>query len=111
MPVINFYFSTFTFFLSIINWLEQHQLPCIIKKLTGVDCPGCGFQRSAIALMKGNVLESFRLYPALMPIILFFAFLVVKKRTPLKNSTNSIKIGLCIIFITILVSYIFKLTT
>ncbi|MBK8496487.1 MAG: DUF2752 domain-containing protein [Chitinophagaceae bacterium] len=35
---------------------------------------GCGMQRSFILLMKGD-LGSFMMFPALIPIILLFAFL------------------------------------
>ena len=31
---------------------------CPVKMLTGWDCPGCGFQRAAHALLHGNVLEA-----------------------------------------------------
>ena len=31
---------------------------CPLKMLTGWDCPGCGFQRAAHALLHGNVLEA-----------------------------------------------------
>ncbi|MBK7377164.1 MAG: DUF2752 domain-containing protein [Chitinophagaceae bacterium] len=33
-------------FLNIIDWLQQHQLPCLFRQLTHIDCPGCGMQRS-----------------------------------------------------------------
>jgi len=39
-------------------------LPCAFKQLFGIDCPGCGFQRSFIALLRGNFAISFSLYPA-----------------------------------------------
>ncbi|MGM9694187.1 MAG: DUF2752 domain-containing protein [Alloprevotella sp.] len=31
---------------------------CPVKMLTGWDCPGCGFQRAAHALLHGKVLEA-----------------------------------------------------
>ncbi|SOD20206.1 Protein of unknown function [Pedobacter xixiisoli] len=45
-------------------------LPCPIKYLLGFDCPGCGFQRSVLALLNGNFLQSFQLYPATIPFLL-----------------------------------------
>lgn len=51
------------YILTIISWLEQIELPCLFKKYFHVDCPGCGFQRSIIALLKGNFAESFLLFP------------------------------------------------
>lgn len=57
------------------EWLESHMRPCAFKEQTGIYCAGCGLQRSVIALLKGNILESITLYPALFPIILMFLFL------------------------------------
>jgi len=59
-----------------IGWFERHMLPCAYKQLFGIDCPVCGFQRSFIALLKGDWKESFFLYPATVPILLTAAFLL-----------------------------------
>ncbi len=52
------------------DWLQRHMLPCAFKFIFGVDCPGCGFQRSFIALVKGDLVTSFTLYPATIPILI-----------------------------------------
>ncbi len=57
-----------------ISWLRDHLIPCPFKYITGLDCPGCGFQRSLLALMQGNLSESFRLYPPTIPLLLFFIY-------------------------------------
>ena len=58
-------------------------LVCNFKAQTGFDCPGCGAQRSGIALLEGDFLGSFLLYPALLPLVitisLLFFQLIVKK--------------------------------
>ena len=61
--------------MGIIDRLENMQLPCIYKHLTGFDCPGCGMQRAIIALLKGNFFESIKLYPPLLTIIIMICFL------------------------------------
>ncbi|WP_348425824.1 DUF2752 domain-containing protein, partial [Maribacter dokdonensis] len=33
--------------------LGNFMLPCFTKQLLGVDCPGCGLQRSLLFLSKG----------------------------------------------------------
>ncbi len=48
-------------------------LPCPFKKLSGIDCPGCGFQRSVFALFQGNLYQSFHFYPATIPLLILFA--------------------------------------
>lgn len=61
-------------FADIVLWLEKHLLTCPSRKFLHIDCPGCGLQRSYIALLKGNVAESLRLYPAAIPILILFVF-------------------------------------
>ncbi len=53
--------------LNIIEYLENHMASCQFKSITGFDCLGCGFQRSFIALLKGDLLLSIQLYPGLIP--------------------------------------------
>ncbi|MDR2927732.1 MAG: DUF2752 domain-containing protein [Cytophagaceae bacterium] len=71
--------------MSIIDWLEEHQLPCMHKFIFGMDCPGCGMQRAIIALLRGNIAESARMYPALIPIIVMLIFLVIHLKLKLKH--------------------------
>ena len=54
----------------IADWLEGHQGTCLIKSTTGVDCPGCGLQRSFIALLRGDLHEAWHMYPPLFPLLL-----------------------------------------
>lgn len=60
-----------------ISWLEAHMQPCIYKQTIGIECPGCGSQRALIALLKGNLWESLRLFPALIPLLFLFVFLIL----------------------------------
>lgn len=61
-----------------INWLEHHLLPCFFKSYFGVECPGCGLQRSFISLLKGNFLESLNYHAALIPLIIAIILLIVQ---------------------------------
>lgn len=83
--------------LDFTNWLQNHLLPCPFKYLTGIDCPGCGFQRSVIALAQGNLYKSFQLYPAAIPLLLFFAYGLADKFFQLDNSKNHFKKTLFVI--------------
>ncbi|MBC9794776.1 DUF2752 domain-containing protein [Sinomicrobium weinanense] len=59
--------------------IQDYLLPCPLKWLTGIDCPGCGFQRSFLALLQGDIAKSFELYPATVPFLLLFATAVLHK--------------------------------
>ena len=67
------------------GWLQNHLLACPFKKLTGFDCPGCGFQRSLIALLQGDVGQSVHYYPATLPFMLTVTYTLVYKRINLEN--------------------------
>ncbi|CAN5403143.1 hypothetical protein BH09BAC5_BH09BAC5_29780 [soil metagenome] len=91
-----------------LNWLEQHLLPCPFKAVTGIDCPGCGLQRSFFELLRGNLSESIHLYPALIPVILTLVFLALHLKFRFKYGA---KILLSMVFVTtgiIIVFYIVK---
>jgi len=66
--------------LNVPDWLEQHQVPCMYKSLTGHECPGCGMQRSFIELLRGHLWESISTYPGLLPLLItvIFTFLQIK---------------------------------
>ena len=60
-----------------IRWLQNHLLTCPFKKITGIDCPGCGFQRSVLTLVQGNLKDSLRLYPATIPLFVAAAYVLL----------------------------------
>ena len=96
--------------LLFIDWLQNHLIPCPFKYFTGIDCPGCGFQRSVLALMQGNLHKSLLLYPPAIPLLLFFAYGVADKYFKLDTPKYHVKKTLFVITGgIILVSYGFKL--
>lgn len=99
------------YLLNIIHWLEAHQLPCMFKSVTHIDCPGCGFQRSFITLLQGHVSESFLIYPALIPILLLFSFLMLHVIFKIRNGVPILKFAYIFCGGIVLVSYIYKLIT
>jgi hypothetical protein len=84
-------------------------MACPFKQLTHMDCPGCGFQRSVVLLLKGDVPGSFFMYPALMPILLLFAFLILFVIFKPRYGANILKYMYIFCTGIILVSYIYKL--
>ena len=73
--------------LSIWTWLERHQLPCLVKDTFGIECPRSGFQTADLLLLKRELSETVKIYPGLIPLIVFIGlamvhFVGVKKITP-----------------------------
>jgi hypothetical protein len=94
--------------LNIETWLQAHELPCMFKAITHFDCPGCGIQRSFILLLKGNITSSFFMYPALIPVLLLFAFLILHVVIKIRGGAEILKFAYIFCAVIILVSYIYK---
>ena len=88
------------------QWLENNLLTCPYKNYLGIDCFGCGMQRSIIALLKGNFLESFYLYPALTPIISLFLLLIAHLIFKFKNGANWLKYHFVFVVLIIFIGFI-----
>jgi hypothetical protein len=85
-------------------------LPCPFKYVTGIDCPGCGFQRSVVALIQGDLHQSFLLYPPAIPLLLFFAYGIADRLFKLDNKKEIVKkTGFIIMGTIIMVSYGIKM--
>ncbi len=61
--------------MGLISFLEENMLSCQWKDQFGVECTGCGMQRSIIHLLKGEFVEAFYFYPAIYTLIIMFIFL------------------------------------
>ena len=55
--------------MGFISFLENNMLSCQWKNL-GMECMGCGFQRSVIFLLKGEFTKAFISYPAIYTLII-----------------------------------------
>ena len=86
-------------------------LPCLNKTLTGMDCPGCGMQRSIIYLTQGEFEQAFFMYPAIYTLILLLASIVIFNFINYEKSTKII-IGLIYVNAAIIiVNYLIKIFT
>lgn len=90
----------------IIHWLESHMQPCFYKKFIGIECPGCGMQRALIELLKGNILESILIFPALIPILFMFIYLLLHLIFKFKKGANVLKYTFIINSAIIVVNYL-----
>nr|WP_321411723.1 DUF2752 domain-containing protein [uncultured Allomuricauda sp.] len=89
--------------------LEDYMLPCLNKRLTGIDCPGCGLQRSVNLLLHGEFTAAFQMYPAIYPLLFLLAFLITNIFVKFNNA-NMIKMVLTLLTVgTIIISYILKM--
>ena len=95
----------------IIEWLENHMQPCFYQHYFGIECPGCGMQRAFIELLKANLIESLKLYPALIPIIIMLIFLLLHIIIKIKNGATILKYLFIFNVIIIIINYIIKLIT
>lgn len=89
--------------------IEDFMLPCLNKKLFGMECPGCGLQRSFVLLSQGEFVAAFKMYPAIYPLLTFIIFLGLSIFVSFKN-LDKIKMYLAILTIaTIIINFIVKL--
>lgn len=95
--------------MSLIHWLEQHLLACPYKEYLGIDCIGCGLQRAFIALLKGNFIESFFLYPPLITLIIMFVLLPLHLIFKFKHGAVCLKYLFIFNLSVIVINFIVKL--
>jgi len=97
------------FLKTCIEWLEKLQLPCVYKTITGYDCPGCGMQRAIIYLLKGNVIESIKMYPPLIPLLIMFGFLAAHLVFKFKHGAKILVWLFVFNVMIILINYLYKI--
>ncbi|RTY95389.1 DUF2752 domain-containing protein [Flavobacterium sp. GT3R68] len=90
--------------------IEKYMIPCLNKKLFGVDCLGCGTQRALMLLLKGDFSGAFHMFPAIYTLLFLLLFLglhIIDK----SRSYHKIIIGLAIAnAIIMIISYFYKMT-
>lgn len=64
--------------------INDYLLTCPIKSGFGVECPGCGFQRSFISLIQGDFATSWMHYPALIPFLLTIVCMIIAIKTKIR---------------------------
>ncbi|SHI55458.1 DUF2752 domain-containing protein [Algibacter luteus] len=89
--------------------MEEYMLPCLNKKLLGIECLGCGMQRAVVLIFQGEFIEAFYMYPAIYSLIVLFICIGINIFFKFKHSSKIIG-GLAILTVaTIIISYIIKL--
>ncbi|MBD0287809.1 MAG: DUF2752 domain-containing protein [Flavisolibacter sp.] len=99
-----------SFYQHIIDVLKQLMLPCLFKLIFHRDCPGCGFQRSVLLLLRGEFSKSFHLYWATLPILFLFCFCILHLKFGIKHGARILIFLYISIGVLILSHYIYKLS-
>jgi len=89
--------------MGLISFLEENMLSCQWKQHLGVECTGCGMQRSIIHLIKGEFSEALYQYPAIYTLIILFVFLGLHLKFSFKNG-HKISLYLFIINLVIMIT-------
>ncbi|SNR16368.1 DUF2752 domain-containing protein [Tenacibaculum jejuense] len=88
---------------------EDYMLPCLNKKMFGIDCPGCGFQRSTVLVAKGEFKKAFNLFPAIYTSV-FFILAIGLHFFLKKKITAKILLVIAIInVLTLIIAYLIKM--
>ena len=82
---------------------------CYWKSTFGIDCFGCGFQRSVKFLLEGDLWGSLQMYPALIPFCITILFTIFHINFKFKNGARHIIIMFSATVLLMLVSYFYKL--
>jgi len=88
---------------------ESYMLPCLNKRIFGLDCPGCGIQRAMALLVQGDFYGAFHMYPAIYPLLLLAVVLAI---TLFSKSKLLVRLKIFLLFTTvatIIISYILKM--
>ncbi|WP_275316626.1 DUF2752 domain-containing protein [Tenacibaculum bernardetii] len=89
--------------------LEEYMLPCLNKKLFGVDCLGCGIQRALSLLIHGEFIAAFKMYPAIYTLLILAFFIVINFFYKVKNGQKIIFTLAVINVLIIVISYSIKI--
>lgn len=83
-------------------------IPCMSKKLFGMDCMGCGIQRAIALLLEGEFTAAFYMYPAIYTLLLFFFFAGLSFVDTSRNYHKAIVTFGIITALLMVVSYFYK---
>ncbi|MCT4582002.1 MAG: DUF2752 domain-containing protein [Flavobacteriales bacterium] len=86
-------------------------LKCHWKETFGVECMGCGFQRSLMALLEGDFLTSLSLFPATIPLLFTFVYTVAHLIFGYQKGARNIIILFSFSAFLMLANFIYKIAT
>ncbi|MGB0479493.1 MAG: DUF2752 domain-containing protein [Flavobacteriaceae bacterium] len=87
---------------------ENYMFPCLSKSLFGLECMGCGFQRSLLFVFQGKFTAAFWMYPAIYPLLILALLIILTRFFKFKFYQKSMNIFSLISIGTIITNYIIK---
>lgn len=73
-----------------------------------MDCPGCGMQRSMIEMLKGNFVESLKMYPGMLPMVFTMVLLGLHLKYKFRNGAKMLLYSYSFSAGVVVISYIIK---
>ena len=107
----------FAFSIININVLDSISHFCLFHKLTDIPCPACGITRSIYSIYDGNFVESYRLNPNGILILIAFSLQIPLRIIALANQKyfltveNISKITNKILIVSLITSWIYIIIT
>lgn len=86
-------------------------IECSWKSTFGIDCLTCGFQRSVELLFKGELYESFYMFPATIPLVLTFLYSLLHLKFKFSHGATRVLTMFSISALLIVINYTLKLST
>jgi hypothetical protein len=90
--------------------MEKYMLPCMNKWLFGIDCPGCGLQRSIALLADGQFHKAFAQFPPVYTMVLLAVFLSLHLLDKARNYEKIVIVTAILNGVVMIISYIYKMT-
>ena len=88
--------------------IEDFMLPCLNKKIFGLECMGCGMQRAAALVFQGKFEDAFTMYPAIYSLMILSGVILFSLFKTFKHSNKIITILAILNGVIILTNFIFK---
>lgn len=84
-------------------------VPCMNKSIFGIDCMGCGTQRSLALLLDGEFIEAFKMFPAIYTLLLFGLTITLHLLDKKRNYLTSIAVLAVANGVIMVVNYFYKI--
>ncbi|MFV0564490.1 MAG: DUF2752 domain-containing protein [Flavobacteriaceae bacterium] len=88
--------------------LEDYMLPCVTKKYLGIECMGCGLQRSLLFFLKGDFIGAFHMYPAIYTLLPLVFIIFLNLFYKIKHYNKIINLLAILSVVIIITSFIIK---